>query len=157
MSIAKKTDPTIVALTAEVKKLQSEIDRFNKNGGNSSGGGNGIHAWRTTYKGDTITHDGVKHVWCDKHKREGQYDGLYYRHPHDHDKWAAEVERKKALWRQKREKENGSTSSSNTASSSKDSDKKLQLDDRLKALLCTTTSMSESQLDDIINAHNAKN
>mmetsp|Transcript_14797 Transcript_14797/g.21895 ORF Transcript_14797/g.21895 Transcript_14797/m.21895 type:complete len:100 (-) Transcript_14797:4894-5193(-) len=98
-------------------------------------------------------------VWCKHHKKEGEYDGIYYPKSHDHAKWEERLKKNKEARRLKQDKQKSDLSSSTSKSSSNltDLQSKLVLSNNLKAVLCTNCSLSNAQVKDMVEAYNAKN
>eukprot|EP00957_Ditylum_brightwellii_P110138 8400242-Ditylum_brightwellii.AAC.1 len=70
-------DAKIIALTTKLADMEKKIDSSNGGGagGNNNGGGNrfgnnGPPTWKTTFKGNNITHNGSEWEWCAEHKKE---------------------------------------------------------------------------------------
>jgi hypothetical protein len=108
-------DAAIIALTTKLNTLESSFKlgggnsiKKNANGnsskskgqnGNGTSSGNkngndkkkGLPKWRITFLGNKITQDGKDMVWCKHHKKEEEYDGMYYSKPHNHTKWEERV------------------------------------------------------------------
>ena len=94
-------------------------------------------------------------VWCKHHKKEGEYNGMYYPKPHNHTKWEERVKKNKEARLLKQDKQKLDTSSSSSKSSNLQS--KLVLSNNLKAVLCTNCSLSDDQVKDMVKAYNVKN
>lgn len=150
-----KKDAQIMALATEIESLKSKLystqdQSFygNRNGSgsenqgrgnqgaNNSSGNSPIATWRKTKNlGPKVFKDGKWYYWCEHHKVEGDYDGLYVTHPPEkHAEW---LERKNRNRRGQRERDPSSN--------------KLVLSDNLKSALLTQgfTPLQLSQIEDV--------
>ena len=92
-----------------------------------------IKFWRMKKTEDTLERDDNTWYWCPHHKMEGAYDGLYVTHKAgEHDKW----KKNKAQFCKKKFE---SSNNNNDIKDDKEvkSEKKLTINDNLKAVLLT--------------------
>ena len=101
----------------------------------------GMPKWRTVKKQDTVSFNGVQYWWCPHHKQaDGFWNGLYVKHPPErHDAVVAHWKNKRAQGK--------NTEDSKTAPSDKTSDSSLQLQSKLKEVLCTNLCLSAADVD----------
>jgi hypothetical protein len=164
----------IIALTTKIKDLERGRSKCKTlmaggNGsGNTNGGGSGegfpekskpgcASSWQITFKGDHITHPekGFDMVWCKDHtSRDGVVNGMYFRHPHNHQVW--ELEKKKSIAKHKLEKEKKKNEDvkahlgkTETPKKHKSTANKLALKTTMKSMLCTTFCVSKKEADDL--------
>ena len=118
-------------------------------GGNSSKPSNNVEAWRMKKKGDSVDRDGKTWYWCPDHKLRGVFDGLYVLHRpgKGHDEWAAKKKERQDKRKQGKSSSSsfgGSTGGSSGGSTGSGNAKKLALSDKLKTVLVTKLSLSDS-------------
>ena len=139
----------LLALTTRIQELENmKMKPFTgeKDSGGNNHGSYQIEEWRFVKDGETVSTDGKKWWWCDKHN-SGK--GMYVRHPpSEHDDWAA---RKKAG-----EKyvppDYRANSNSGDGNPSKPSDvvtepKKLAISENLRSVLCNQLMLSDDDAD----------
>ena len=175
-SNTNEKDTKIVALTSAldtVKKRFGELAKKvgfssdgkgeggakNNNGGDGKKGGtqNRCPPWQKTKKGNTITQDGKKYIWCPHHvSKDGTINGLYMAFPHDHDAWAVKKADRNKHFREKRERQKEAKSSEAAAGSTKKPKSeptgeklKLALSDKLTSALVTQYHLSQTEADDL--------
>ena len=91
----------------------------------------------------SVTRSGKTWHWCSKHKKDGDYDGLYVTHEEkDHAKW---LERKKENQanRNKDNKSNGNPDKTKITNGS--GGRKLTLSDAMKSVMKTKTNVSGAE------------
>ncbi len=107
--------------------------------------GTKVEVWRTKYDGQEKKFDGRKYHWCRHHRLEGKWDGLYTAHPESKHKG------KKLT--------NLTSISANEPASNPTSETSqqaaLQLNSRLKQVLCTNLCLSQEDVDKIFEEANA--
>eukprot|EP00984_Skeletonema_dohrnii_P013468 scaffold5583_cov166-Skeletonema_dohrnii-CCMP3373.AAC.2 len=106
--------------------------------------GTSVQKWRTKYDGPTKTVDGRKWHWCRLHKLEGKWDGLYVGHTED-------------KHRERKDKATTSTSKEDIDTAAKTSQTQLQLNSRLKQVMCTNLCMSPEDVDKILDEASSGN
>eukprot|EP00984_Skeletonema_dohrnii_P029743 scaffold20612_cov179-Skeletonema_dohrnii-CCMP3373.AAC.2 len=136
-------DKKVLALTSQIRSLQSDNKRLKKEAAASSSGGDnsstkkggeqkvdGIEPWRKVKIGDKITRDGKTYFWCNEHARgNGLYMSQNANDPprHDHAAW---LEKKQHLNKGRKNKRKGKDeddASTGTTSSTKSSSLKKKL------------------------------
>ena len=105
-----------------------------------------IEDWRKKKTQNSVTRSGKTWHWCTKHKRDGEYDGLYVTHEEkDHDKW---LERKKEN-QAKRANNKGNTSNGTSGNKPNNTTgsggRKLTLSDAMKSVMTTKTNVSGAE------------
>ena len=91
--------------------------------------------------------DGKTWHWCPHHVVEGKYDGLYVTHkPEDHDEW----QRKKDINLEKKRTSKGKPKNDNTPEVTVNGQKKLVVNDKLKAALLTHSDMTGAQVEELL-------
>ena len=111
--------------------------------------------WQVTKKGNTITQDRKKYVWCPHHtSKDGTINGLYMAFPHDHDAWVVKKKERTKHYREKRDREAKSPDAA--AGSAKkpkpkptDDKLKLALSDKLTSALVTQYHLSQTEADEL--------
>ena len=134
----------------------------NNNGGDGKKGGaqNRCPPWQKTKKGNTITQDGKKYIWCPHHvSKDGTINGLYMAFPHDHDAWAVKKADRNKHFREKREREKEAKSSEAADGSAKkhkakpkEEKLKLVLNDKLTSALVTKYHISQTEADELVQS-----
>ena len=102
-----------------------------------------IEDWRKKKTQPSVTRSGKTWHWCSKHKKDGDYDGLYVTHEEkDHAKW---LERKKENQanRNKDNKSNGN--SDKTKNTNGSGGRKLSLSNAMKSVMTTKTNVSGAE------------
>ena len=100
--------------------------------------------------GAKVFKDGKWYWWCDHHKWDGFYDGLYVTHsPENHDEWKAKQDANKKRKQARNQPTGGSSSFSGSGSTKSEGKTKLVLDDRLKQALLTEHGFSDLQLEQL--------
>lgn len=109
-----------------------------------------VESWRMTKKGDTVERDGKTWHWCPDHFLKGVFNGLYMQHKPGagHDEWLERKNKRKA--QKKSGKPDGTSSTSGSTNnfgkkSGNSGNSKLALSDKLKTVLATKLSISESE------------
>ena len=123
-----------------------------QNGGNGKKGTqNRCPPWKVTKKGNTITQDGKKYVWCPHHtSKDRTINGLYMAFPHDHDAWVVKKKDRTKHYREKRDREGKSPDATKgSAKKPKPNDNKLKLalSDKLTSALVTQYHLSQAEAD----------
>ena len=105
----------------------------------------GMAKWRTIKKQDSVWFEGHQYWWCPHHKQaEGLWNGLYVKHPPErHDAVTAHWKAKRAQEKELKNEPPKTTPAANPPGSS------LQLQSRLKEVLCTNLCLSASDVDKI--------
>ena len=150
--------------SSESKLIALMTDLVNKNGKkpnpersqNTQSGktcSTSVESWRMKKKGDTIERDGKTWHWCPDHFLKGVFDGLYMLHKPGagHQEWLERKNKRKA--QKKSGKSGGSNPTSgstgnsgrNSGNSGNSNSSKLALSDKLKTVLATKLSISESE------------
>lgn len=138
----------IMTLTTKIDELEKKLSQssFNQSGGGSNSGEvKGIANWRKTKThGDEVFKDGKQWYWCTRHKRDGDYDGLYVTHKEEsHDE---------AVARWNFRKKNGSVNETSGAKTpGGDAVPKLKVQENLKKILFTCGVLDETQIDNIVS------
>ena len=103
-----------------------------------------IEDWRKKKTQNSVTPNAKTWYWCSKHKKDGDYDGLYVTHEEkDPAKWLDRKTEKQA----KRNKENKSNGNSENKSknTSGSGGRKLTLSDAMKSVMTTKTNVSGAE------------
>ena len=145
----------LIALMTEMvnkngKKPNSERSQNGQSGRTCS---TSVESWRMNKKSDSIERDGKTWFWCPDHFLKGVFDGLYMLHKPGagHQEWLERKNKRKA--QKKAGKSGGSDSTSgstnnssrNSGNSGNSNSSKLALSDKLKTVLATKLSISESE------------
>ena len=147
-----------MALTTQVEKLVEAQKQYTvlATQAKPSGGSNtneisekgdylSIKAWRMKKTEDEIKKQVKTWYWCSHHKLDGVYDGLYVTHKlEDHEEW------KKNKFKFRRSKFARGKKNNNSEEKDKDDEKKLTINDNLKAALLTHCDSSRKQIDEIL-------
>ena len=150
-------DACFLALTTQIQKLESQIAATKDNSGSGGTNNNGsykIAEWRFDKKGDTPQRDGKKWWWCPKHN-SGK--GMYVRHPpEEHDDWER-LKKSGGKYIPLDYRSSDQPSEESRKLPTDDSEKaklspKLELDPRLKEVLCTNLCLSEQDIDRLADA-----
>ena len=144
-------DAQMMALTTELKQLKERRNQYQphdktkvkQSDPQEIVPGTSVQKWRTKYDGDAKTVDGKKWYWCRLHKLEGKWDGLYVGHTEENHKGKG-----KATTFTPKEK---------TDTASKTSQSQLQLNSRLKQVMCTNFCLSEEDVDKIFDEASSEN
>lgn len=107
--------------------------------------GTSVHKWRAKYDGDTKIVNGKKWFWCRHHKLEGKWNGLYVGHSEDKHKGT------------KNNTTASSTPKDNTDTTATTSQSQLQLNSRLKQVMCTNLCLSSEDVDKIFEEASSGN
>ena len=152
-------DAQIMALVTEVQELKTAHNKaFATDGPSNRSGGNddrnafrdrrtddtyisGLPRWRTKKtKGETTVVDGKTYWWCPHHVHpDGHWNGLYVQHPPERHRF--KQPRKNG---DKDEKDKGAPAANATTA---DSSLKLDLQSKLKEVLCTNLCLSDEDVD----------
>ena len=150
-------DARIMALTTKLENQTEALAKLTSTAlataasGNSNHGTSGldtnffpgtrVQKWRGTRDGPTkVGPDGKKLHWCKHHVHpDGHWNGLYVNHPEDqHDRVVGKFKKS----------DGGDTT--NSASNNDNATKQLQLQSKLKEVLCTNLCMSSDDVDKLL-------
>ncbi len=152
-------DAVIMALTTKLSALEKKVTAPPGNATPSNPSAHAtsgviIDAWRKKFDGNMKEVNGRKWWWCPKHKREGEYDGLYVtHHPNKHDENVA-------FWKKEKEARRSAKQSTESAANKKPTStptSSLTLNTKLKQVLITSACLSESDVDKILNEAQSEN
>jgi len=167
--IALATD--VNKVRTEMKSLAARIPKKEKEGTKPPGTKpppttkakkNRAPKWQITKVADMIKHPdtGIDMIWCPEHiSSDGEVNGMYMPHPHNHEQWAAARKKKradmKAAAATKKRKNDGKhkddTTSFKKAGSINNGTTKLALTDSFKTALMTQLCINETDIDTVIN------
>lgn len=112
-----------------------------------------LSKWRGTFEGNKLIRDGVTWDWCKHHKLENVFDGLYYKHPHDHAAW----KKSRAEFRAKRRSKVDQVPTPSNSSVDGLSQRSLALKDSMKAALLTDGSaLGVADVDSMVASYQSK-
>ncbi len=165
-NVTSAKDTKIIALTTALNdhkkkfnELKSKVESGGKIGGNDGGKSGGTSGdgkkngklkmpeWRTKYVGKTTTQEGKKWVWCEEHKSEGLFDGLYMPDGHNYANWKKEKETRVAEWK---EQYHGKKDKNSTLSATTSQPNKLTLSSKLSTALSTKLRVSVADANKLI-------
>ena len=171
-------DTKIVALSTKLDKTNEKLKEVKKQLANAHGngpsekrlekGGGGRVArrgtmrarcepWQVTKVGDHVTHPktGAKYVWCPHHKsKDGTIDGMYMKHPHDHEAWLerrAQFDQWKKEGRQGQDRKRKANDPAGNSQQPNASKLKLALNQKLTTALVTQHHLSQTEADSLFN------
>jgi hypothetical protein len=115
-----------------------------------------VKTWRATFDGAKKTVDGKEWFWCPHHVKDGCWDGLYVGHPPDKHKGRKNgTPQKGSQGSQLRMADGLLKPATPTKPSDNATDSNLQLQARLKEVMCTNLCMSGDDVDKIFDAANS--